>query len=254
MAKPSTYIKLDRNILKWRWYQNEKTKSVFLHLLLTANIEDRDFGEVTIRRGESASSYRRLADELGMTTKAVRIAMDHLEQTGEVAHVSYKNFSVFSIVNYDLYQSKGHSGGTPNLLTNCEQTENTAHKRAQKGAQQNERKNQVIPTDLNQPEPNKGTDKGKNNGILRAHEGHTEGQQLKNNKEIKERKEYIARARETDLPCEGNPSPATPKVGETVYFTNYRGDRVPHVWREKDAVRFKANGYTDVERYILEMT
>lgn len=254
MAKPSTYIKLDRNIMKWRWYQDPNTFRVFIHLLLTANIEGHDFEETTVNRGDVVTSYAKLASELGMTSKMVRTAIDHLIATGEVARSSHPKYSVFSILNYDVYQKSGQARGKVNLLTNCEQPENWARSGAKSGARSERRENQAISTDFSQLESEEGKPLGNNLGSQRASKGQGRGQQLKNNKEIKERKEYNARARETDLPCEGNPSPATPKVGETVYFTNYRGDRVPHVWREKDAVRFKANGYTDVERYILEMT
>ena len=33
------YIQLYRSILDWEWYHDMTTKSVFLHLLLTANYE-----------------------------------------------------------------------------------------------------------------------------------------------------------------------------------------------------------------------
>ena len=51
MAK-TTYIKLDRNILNWRWYKDANTFRLFIHLLLKANIRDHDFEHVTIRRGD----------------------------------------------------------------------------------------------------------------------------------------------------------------------------------------------------------
>ena len=107
MAEPSTFIKLDRNILEWRWYQDGNTARVFIHLILKANIKDKSFRTITVHRGELVSSYQSLASELGLSIKNVRTAIDHLKQTGEVAVKPYSKYSVISIKNYDLYQSDG---------------------------------------------------------------------------------------------------------------------------------------------------
>ena len=111
MAEKSTYIKIDRNITRWRWYQNANTFRVFVHLLIKANIEDYDFESITIHRGEVATSIAALSRELGMSTKEVRVALDHLKGTGEVAITGYSKFSVIAMVCYDKYQSKGQTKG-----------------------------------------------------------------------------------------------------------------------------------------------
>lgn len=107
MAEKSTYIKVDRNIIKWRWYKNPNTLRVFLHLLIKANIEDHDFEGIVIRRGEVATSYASIAQDLDMSIKAVRVAVDHLKRTGEVASNQYSKFQVISILCYDKYQAQG---------------------------------------------------------------------------------------------------------------------------------------------------
>ena len=114
MAEPSTYIKLDRNISKWRWYQDANTTRLFIHLLLNANIEPRDFQKVTIQRGELATSYAHLAQDLGLSVKNVRTALEHLKATGEVASTKYSKFQVISIVNYCKYQDKPTSKAADN--------------------------------------------------------------------------------------------------------------------------------------------
>ena len=107
MAEPSTFIKIDRNILDWRWYQDGNTLRVFLHLLLKANIKDKDFEKITIHRGEVATSYGSIADALGLSVKNVRTAIEHLKETGEVAVNRHPKFQVISIKNYDRYQAVG---------------------------------------------------------------------------------------------------------------------------------------------------
>lgn len=104
MAEKSTFIKLDRNIIKWRWYQNSNTFRVFIHLLINANIESHDFEQAIINRGELATSYNSIANDLNLSIKSVRIAIDHLKRTGEVAVRKYPKFQVVAILKYDDYQ------------------------------------------------------------------------------------------------------------------------------------------------------
>lgn len=108
-SKKSTFIKLDRSILTWRWYQDANTFRLFLHLLLTANIKPSSIGEITIGRGEVAVSYMSVANTLKLSIQEVRTAFRHLKVTGEITITRYSKFSVISIVNYESYQAKQHT-------------------------------------------------------------------------------------------------------------------------------------------------
>ena len=104
MAEKTTFIKIDRNILNWRWYQNANTMRVFLHLLLTANIADKDFEKITIHRGEKLTTYDKIAFELDLSPMQVRTAIQHLKDTGELTVRKYPKYQVIAIENYDRYQ------------------------------------------------------------------------------------------------------------------------------------------------------
>ncbi|MGN1480375.1 hypothetical protein [Porcipelethomonas sp.] len=110
MALKNGYIKLNRKILEWRWYKNGNTIRLFIHLLLTANISDKDFEGLTIKRGQKLTSYPHVSAELGMTIKEVRTALEHLKKTGEVAVSKYPKYSVITVLNYDRYQEVGSQG------------------------------------------------------------------------------------------------------------------------------------------------
>lgn len=122
MSELSTYIKLNRNIKEWRWYKDVNTKSVFIDLLLGANIEPHDFEKITIQRGEIATSYNSLADNNGLTYKQVRRAIKNLTATKEITVKRYSKFIVIKILNYNKYQNKGSQGA------------NTGHSRGSQGA------------------------------------------------------------------------------------------------------------------------
>lgn len=99
------YIKIDRKIVKWCWYRNTNTFKLFLHLLLTANYEDVSFEDIIVHRGQRVASFATLSAETGLSIKEVRVAINHLKRTNEVASLSTPKFTVFTINNYGKYQT-----------------------------------------------------------------------------------------------------------------------------------------------------
>ena len=106
MAEQSTFIKIDRNIERWRWWQNSKTLHVFLWLLIHANVSDHEFEHEIIHRGQVATSLRTVEKSTGLTIREVRTAFLHLKSTGEVTSKSCNRYQVITIVNYDKYQNE----------------------------------------------------------------------------------------------------------------------------------------------------
>ena len=99
------YIKLYRQMLDWGWYDDTNTKVVFLHLLLTANFKDTEWHGIQLKRGDVVTSRRSLAEDLKLSERSVRTALEHLKKTHEVTIKTYFKFSIISIQNYDLYQT-----------------------------------------------------------------------------------------------------------------------------------------------------
>ena len=120
MAEKSTFIKLDRNITKWRWYKDGNTVRVFLHLLINANVIPHGFENITVERGQVVSSYEKVANTLNLSIQEVRTAVSHLKSTGTLTTRAYRRFQVFTIVNYDYYQ-----GTRAPTSTLCQQSANT---------------------------------------------------------------------------------------------------------------------------------
>ena len=101
----SGFLKIYRSFLNWKWYTDPATKDVFLHLILTANWDDRKWRDITICRGQRVYSTQKLADELHMSRQNVRTAIKHLILTGEITNQSKPQYSIATIKNYDYYQS-----------------------------------------------------------------------------------------------------------------------------------------------------
>lgn len=101
----SGYIALHRKIVEWEWYKNSNTKIVFLHLLLTANYEDKKFEGKVIKRGSRIASSASLASELGLSRQEIKTAIKHLKSTNEITTQATSKYTVFTVVNYDMYQA-----------------------------------------------------------------------------------------------------------------------------------------------------
>lgn len=118
----SGFVKLYRSLLNWEWYDDINTKTVFLHLLLTVSIEDSKWHGITVKRGSRVSSYRKLAEETHLSVDKVRTAIEHLKSTNEVTHEPHTKYSVFSINNYDKFQSiPQQSYSNPTLVPHSSQ-------------------------------------------------------------------------------------------------------------------------------------
>lgn len=139
MAEKSTWIKIDRNILEWRWFKDCNTLQVFLWLLLNANIKTSGFMGVDINRGEIATSYPSIASHTGLTVNQVRTAISHLKSTGEITGRKYAKFSVFSIVNYASYQDT-ITGKNP-VTSQADHRQTTGKSQQSKNIRKKERKN-----------------------------------------------------------------------------------------------------------------
>lgn len=104
----NTFIKLSRKIQLWRWYQDANTMRVFIHILLNANVYDHDFKDITVKRGQWVTSQKRIAEQLNLSIKNVRTALDHLKATGEVAVKITSKYSIITVFNYNQYQKVAH--------------------------------------------------------------------------------------------------------------------------------------------------
>lgn len=98
------WIKIHRQILEWRWYSDINVTRLFLHLLLKANFDAKDWQDVTIGRGQLVTSIGRLAEQTSLSIKEVRTALKKLESTGEIVTKGANKFTTITICKYDTYQ------------------------------------------------------------------------------------------------------------------------------------------------------
>lgn len=163
MLENGNFIKLNRSILKWGWYDDPITKAVFLHLLLNANWKESEYRGKKIGIGEVVYGRKKFAKELGLSEQNVRTAIKHLSETGEISTSKVTNkFTVIKIEKWTIYQGDSEKANqqTNQRLTNNQPTTNHIQEgkkgrreerereaRARKGAKARGRKKNVWLTD-----------------------------------------------------------------------------------------------------------
>lgn len=143
MRELTSFIKIDRNLLDWRWFGDVNTLGVWMWLLLNANYEPRDIGTRTINRGEVAVNCKIIAEKLSLTEKQVRTAIGHLTKTGEIRKTGQaQTFGIYLIEGFSRYQDKRATSGQPegNLWATSGQPEGNLRATTKEGKENKEYK------------------------------------------------------------------------------------------------------------------
>jgi hypothetical protein len=98
------YIKIHRALIDWEWYQDEHLKSVFLHLLLRCNWQDKKWMGRTVKAGTLICSTATLSEELGLSRSSIVRALARLKSSGEISTEADSKWTAITLVNWAKYQ------------------------------------------------------------------------------------------------------------------------------------------------------
>lgn len=96
-----TYYKM----LDWEWKRKPEMVALFVHLLLSANWEDKQWKGITIKKGSFVTSIQKLSEEVGISIRTNRTCLKRLKTTNEITIKTTNNYTLVTINNYDKYQS-----------------------------------------------------------------------------------------------------------------------------------------------------
>lgn len=118
------WIKLHKKMTKWQWFKHSNTLQLFIYVLITANYEDKYWGNVLVKRGELITSLGHLAEGTGLSVQQVRTALENLYSSGELIRQekNNKHFTHLTICNYSIYQENTESSN--NQITIKQQSNN----------------------------------------------------------------------------------------------------------------------------------
>lgn len=116
------YIKIDRGIMNWEWWDDDKVLKLWLTILLLANWEKKRWHGKDIPRGAFWTSIPRLQKASGLSYQEVRTALCKLVSTGEITDEATGSGRLITVVKYGDFQddptkSNRQSNSQPNSQT-----------------------------------------------------------------------------------------------------------------------------------------
>lgn len=98
------YIKVDRRITEWEWFNDGNVLKVWLYLLVNAQYHDTRYQGIEVKRGQLITGRKKLAERLGMSERQIRTCLERLKSTNELTIKTTNKYSVITIVKYAYYQ------------------------------------------------------------------------------------------------------------------------------------------------------
>lgn len=99
------WIKLHKKFLEWGWYKEPFMVQLFIHLLLLANFEDKEWKGINIKRGQVITGRYSLSENTGISAQSIRTCLKKLKSTSEITIKSTNKYSIITIVKYNDYQN-----------------------------------------------------------------------------------------------------------------------------------------------------
>jgi hypothetical protein len=117
------FIKIDRQILEWRYHDCYYAFTIWMHILLLANWTDGYFKGNPIKRGELVTSINNLMLVTGIKSdNTIRKWLKVFESEDMISLKSTNKYTNISIVNYDKFQDIGETLAELNAQQTADQT------------------------------------------------------------------------------------------------------------------------------------
>lgn len=98
------HVKLHCKIQEWEWYSTPYMFHLFMHIVMSANTENRNRGRRVVSRGQLLTTLNKLVEETGISKRSIRTCLERLRNTGEISIEPTKLYSVITVNNYNAYQ------------------------------------------------------------------------------------------------------------------------------------------------------
>lgn len=126
------FIKIDRQILEWRYHDCYYAFTIWMHILLLANWTDGYFKGNPIKRGELVTSINNLMLVTGIKSdNTIRKWLKVFESEDMINLKTTNKYTHINIVNYDKFQDVGETLAELNAQQSAYQT---AYQSAQRSA------------------------------------------------------------------------------------------------------------------------
>jgi hypothetical protein len=106
MTQNGRFIKLWGSIKDWEWADDLEMVGFWVHLLMEANWQDKQWRGIIVKRGQLIFGRREWAKKLNVSEQRLRTIIARLKSTSEITIQSTNKYSILTIVKYEKYQSQ----------------------------------------------------------------------------------------------------------------------------------------------------
>lgn len=106
------WIKIQRNLLLSEYYGDTNVVRLYFHLLLTANYEDKMWKGISVKAGSTIISWKKLSQQLGLSTQKLRTAMLKLEKSKTISRVSTHSYQIITLNDWHEMQGVENNNET----------------------------------------------------------------------------------------------------------------------------------------------
>lgn len=99
------WVKISRDIINWEWFDVPGMVQLFIYILVKANYTDKEWHDMTIRRGQMVTSVAKICADTGLSTQVVRTCINRLKSTNTITITATNKYTIVTINRYDDYQA-----------------------------------------------------------------------------------------------------------------------------------------------------
>ena len=110
------YVKLPKYIAKRPWYSKPNSLMLYIHLLLNKSYLDRTLiNNIPLLKNQLLTSNDALTKALKLTTKEIRTALKHLQETNDIEIKTTPKYSIITLLFEELFDEKSKYKEKENL-------------------------------------------------------------------------------------------------------------------------------------------
>ena len=98
------FIKIDRSLLDWAYYEDDRCVRLLLHLILCANFKPGKFKGIDIKPGQFVTSTVKLSGQLGWTRSTLRRTLERLTESGEIVTKADNKRTLVTLIKWEQFQ------------------------------------------------------------------------------------------------------------------------------------------------------
>lgn len=99
------FIKIDRALRDWQWYNTKHMINVWLEILLTVAFADYYQGGLLIKRGQVLVSRKKMSEKLNISEQEVRTCINRLVSTNEITTKKTNKGTLITVIKWEDFQS-----------------------------------------------------------------------------------------------------------------------------------------------------